>query len=75
MPNPSNISEAEFVRPRSLEKNKNPMLEVLRIYCLGMLKACELVNEQVRSEHFYEVRKQNHAGDRKLTLIYRRKIL
>ena len=54
MPNPLNISEAEFVRFKKLDKLGNPMLEVLRAYCLGMLKTCEFVNERIKSEHFYE---------------------
>lgn len=31
------------------------MLEILRAYCLGLLKACGYVNERIRSEHYYEV--------------------
>ncbi|QPH06146.1 hypothetical protein C2857_004411 [Epichloe festucae Fl1] len=54
MPEPGSISEAYFVRPRNMEANEQPMLEVLRAYCLGMLKACGYVNERIKAEHFYE---------------------
>lgn len=56
MPEPRTIDEAMFVRHRDSTANQKPMLQVLRAYCLGMLKACGYVNERVRSEHSYEVR-------------------
>lgn len=55
MPEPGSIREAYFVRPRDMEANEQPMLVVLRAYCLGMLKACGYVNERIKAEHFYEV--------------------
>lgn len=55
MPNPHGIDQAKFVRRDDDEANEQPMLQVLRAYCLGMLKACGYVNERVRSEHSYEV--------------------
>ncbi|GAB0135995.1 hypothetical protein EsDP_00004314 [Epichloe bromicola] len=54
MPEPGSIREAYFVRPGNMEANEQPMLEVLRAYCLGMLKACGYVNERIKAEHFYE---------------------
>lgn len=55
MPNPKNADQAQFVRRQDAEANQEPMLQVLRAYCLGMLKACGYVNERVQSEHSYEV--------------------
>lgn len=55
MPDPHSIEEAKFVRHDADGINDQPMLQVLRAYCLGMLKACGYVNERVRSEHSYEV--------------------
>lgn len=55
MPNPHSIHDAKFVRRANHAANQQPMLQVLRAYCLGMLKACEYVNERIKSEHFYEV--------------------
>ena len=54
MPVPSSIDQAYFVRHGKLDANRQPMLQVLRAYCLGMLKACGYVNERIKSEHFYE---------------------
>lgn len=65
MPNPQGIEQAQFIRRQDDESNKHPMLQVLRAYCLGMLKACGYVNERVRSEHSYEVRfSLNHGSVR-----------
>ncbi|CAM1504209.1 Fc.00g018000.m01.CDS01 [Cosmosporella sp. VM-42] len=54
MPNPRSIHEAQFVRGNNEDSEQQPMLVVLRAYCLGMLKACGYVNERIRSEHYYE---------------------
>lgn len=54
MPNPMNIEQAQFVRRQDAEANQEPMLQVLRAYCLGMIKACGYVNQRVQSEHSYE---------------------
>ncbi|KAF4510813.1 hypothetical protein G6O67_002676 [Ophiocordyceps sinensis] len=54
MPSPLGIQEAKFVRRVYDDANQQPMLQVLRAYCLGMLKACGYVNERIKSEHFYE---------------------
>ncbi|KND94563.1 N-alpha-acetyltransferase 35, NatC auxiliary subunit [Tolypocladium ophioglossoides CBS 100239] len=54
MPNPLSIHDAKFIRHGNNAANQQPMLQVLRAYCLGMLKACGYVNERIKSEHFYE---------------------
>ncbi|KAI6781851.1 N-alpha-acetyltransferase 35 [Emericellopsis cladophorae] len=54
MPDPTHIEEAVFVRRGDTQADAQPMLQVLRAYCLGMLKACAYVNERVKSEHYYE---------------------
>jgi N-alpha-acetyltransferase 35, NatC auxiliary subunit len=55
MPNPLSIDQARFVRAVDSTSQDQPMHQVLRAYCLGMLKACNYVNERIKSEHFYEV--------------------
>lgn len=55
MPEPGSVEQAKFVRNGNCDANQEPMLEILRAYCLGLLKACGHVNERIRSEHFYEV--------------------
>ncbi|KAI5462284.1 Mak10 subunit, NatC N-terminal acetyltransferase-domain-containing protein [Mariannaea sp. PMI_226] len=54
MPAPKSIAEAKFIRNDTDTSAQNPMLTILRAYCLGMLKTCFYVNERIRSEHFYE---------------------
>ncbi|KAJ3482121.1 hypothetical protein NLG97_g7649 [Lecanicillium saksenae] len=54
MPDPVNISEAQFVRSSKSENKTEPMLQILRAYCLGMLKGCSYVNERIKLEHYYE---------------------
>jgi hypothetical protein len=58
MPRPTSVEEADFVRIHNGEKN--PMLVVLRAYCLGLLKACSYVNERIKFEHYYEVSSSQH---------------
>lgn len=55
MPDPANINEATFTRGQNSEPASNTTLDVLRAYCLGLLKACGYVNMRVKSEHYYEV--------------------
>lgn len=55
MPEPRSIEEATFVRNGNHDPNEQLMLQVLRAYCLGMLKSCGYVNERIKSEHYYEV--------------------
>lgn len=52
MPTPETIEQADFV---SDQAERDPMLVVLRAYCLGLLKACYHVNERIKGEHYYEV--------------------
>lgn len=54
MPDPANVGEAFFVRSSSSESSLEPMLQILRAYCLGMLKGCSHVNERIKLEHYYE---------------------
>ncbi|KAF7542327.1 hypothetical protein G7Z17_g11664 [Cylindrodendrum hubeiense] len=54
MPTPRNIQQADFIRHMPDGSSHDPMLTILRAYCLGMLKACGYVNDRIRSEHFYE---------------------
>lgn len=55
MPEPGSIQQARFVRNGNHGVIQEHMLDILRAYCLGMLKACGHVNERIKSEHFYEV--------------------
>ncbi|KAF7559885.1 hypothetical protein G7046_g4265 [Stylonectria norvegica] len=54
MPSPKSIQEVQFIRTAGGVSDPQPMLEVLRAYCIGMLKACGYVNERIKGEHYYE---------------------
>lgn len=62
MPPPQNIDDAHFTRVPGDSCHGNPMLEVLRAYCLGLLKACWYVNERIKFEHYYEVSNSIHGS-------------
>ncbi|RYO92396.1 hypothetical protein DL766_000366 [Monosporascus sp. MC13-8B] len=53
-PTPTNITEADFARDPGLHDRRPKLLFILRAYCVGLLKACHLVNELVKAEHYYE---------------------
>ncbi|RYO99343.1 hypothetical protein DL764_006844 [Monosporascus ibericus] len=53
-PTPTNITEADFARDPDLRDGQPKLLFILRAYCVGLLKACHLVNELVKAEHYYE---------------------
>lgn len=55
-PHPTNIDEANFIRDDQRREKQPKLLFVLRAYCLGLVKACCFVNEQVKDELYYEVR-------------------
>lgn len=65
MPRPERLRDAHFTRDVNDNVHKDPMLQVLRAYCLGLLKACWYVNERIKFEHYYEVRNpspQKHSA-------------
>lgn len=53
-PHPTNIDEANFIRDDQRREKQPKLLFVLRAYCLGLVKACCFVNEQVKDELYYE---------------------
>ncbi|KAG5993260.1 hypothetical protein E4U43_003559 [Claviceps pusilla] len=55
MNEPTSTKQAHFVHHQDTEAaGDQPMLQVLRAYILGMIKACSYVNERIKAEHFYE---------------------
>lgn len=60
MPQPDTLEEAHFIRNPNSNSNStrtpaSPMHDILRAFCLGLLKTCGLVNEKIINEHYYEV--------------------
>ncbi|KAH9893729.1 Mak10-domain-containing protein [Xylariomycetidae sp. FL2044] len=53
-PRPGCVEEANFVRDPELIRRQPRLLSVLRAYCVGLLKACQFVNDLVKDELYYE---------------------
>ncbi|RMD43227.1 hypothetical protein DV735_g1954, partial [Chaetothyriales sp. CBS 134920] len=51
-PDPKTLDDARFVRPSS--GSESPAQAVLRAYCLGLVKCCDLVLSMIASQHYYE---------------------
>lgn len=54
-PAPTSLDETYFDRSEKCLDDEPLTHQVLRAYCLGLLKTCFYVNSRVKSEHFYEV--------------------
>lgn len=53
-PDPKSLTDATFVRRSSDDLTWSH--QILRAYCVLLIKACDLVLAMVTSQHFYEVR-------------------
>jgi len=58
MPSPLSLDHTYFDRGDGASDEEPLTLQILRAYCLGLVKTCCFVNNRVKSEHFYEVRFQ-----------------
>lgn len=54
-PDPKQISHAHFLRPDAA-RLPSVVEDILRAYCLGLIKCCDLVLTMIASQHYYEVR-------------------
>jgi len=54
-PDPKQIEEAHFIRSPYSGFAPSPQHELLRAYCLGLVKCCDLVLSMVTGQHYYEV--------------------
>lgn len=52
-PHPNTLDEAHFYRGKCPSRI-SPLLEVLRAYCLGLIKCCDFVIQRVTSRDFFE---------------------
>lgn len=53
---PTSLDHTYFDRSESASASEEPLtIQVLRAYCLGLVKTCGYVNNRVMSEHYYEV--------------------
>lgn len=53
-PDPKNLDESVFSRGQSIDRASFSH-QVLRAFCLTLIKSCDLVLTMVTSQHFYEV--------------------
>ncbi|KAL1889226.1 N-alpha-acetyltransferase, non-catalitic subunit [Ceratocystis pirilliformis] len=49
---PSKVQTAQF--SFKLPWNKFTPVSALRAYCIGLIKTCDMVNDQINQEHYYE---------------------
>jgi hypothetical protein len=55
MPSPMSLEQTYFDKSDNRPLQEPLSIQILRAYCLGLVKTCWFVNNRVRSEHFYEV--------------------
>jgi hypothetical protein len=54
-PEPKKLEQAQFYRGEIPEEKKpGPLLQVLRAYCLGLVKCCDFVIAKVTSRDYFE---------------------
>lgn len=73
-PDPQQIQEAHFLRSSDPDLAPSLSQELLRAYCLGVVKCVDLVLAMVTSQHYYEVSLLHHHHQRP-SYPCRRKIL
>lgn len=54
-PEPKALHKAHFLRSMDPDHATSLTQDLLRAYCLGMIKCCDLVLSMVTSQHYYEV--------------------
>ena len=55
-PEPKTLDQARFDRDNRAASGNEMVHVVLRAYCLGVIKSCDLVHRTISSELYYEVR-------------------
>lgn len=55
MPAPLDLDQTYFDRSESCPDEEPLTSQILRAYCLGLIKTCAFVNDRVKAEHYYEV--------------------
>lgn len=54
-PEPKRLADADFLQGLEATAATALLREVVRPYCLGLIKSCDLVLDMVTSQHYYEV--------------------
>ncbi|PMD26532.1 amino-acid N-acetyltransferas-like protein subunit Mak10 [Hyaloscypha hepaticicola] len=53
-PCPTSLDQTYFDKSESCSSDEPLTLQILRAYCLGLVRTCSYVNNRVKSEHYYE---------------------
>ncbi|KAF2097503.1 Mak10-domain-containing protein [Rhizodiscina lignyota] len=53
-PEPKSLEDAQFDRQSTSNLAGKPMLRILRAYCIGLIKCCDLVIELILRSHYFE---------------------
>jgi N-alpha-acetyltransferase 35, NatC auxiliary subunit len=54
-PEPKELQQAHFIRSDEPDSGPTVTQDLLRAYCLGLVKCCDLALSMVTSQHYYEV--------------------
>ncbi|KAG9241360.1 amino-acid N-acetyltransferas-like protein subunit Mak10 [Calycina marina] len=54
MPAPVTLDQTLFDRSGNAPDEEPITMQILRAYCLGLIKTCFFVNDKVKAEHYYE---------------------
>lgn len=72
-PSPTSLEQTYFDRSESCS-DEPITLQILRAYCLGLIKTCAYVNQRVKSEHFHEVSPKPLSRDFSSNIFDRKRI-
>lgn len=53
-PEPKSLEDCQFYRGQRPDAADRPLSLVLRAYCIGLIKCCNLVNQLVLESHYFE---------------------
>lgn len=62
-PCPTQINQTFFDRSEACE-DESLNFQILRAYCVGLIKTCSYVNDRVKAEHYYEVSSKHQNGEK-----------
>lgn len=54
-PDPKHLDEANFDRTSNNHEHRSSRNLILRLFCLLLVKTCDMILQTVTSQHYYEV--------------------
>ena len=61
-PEPETLEQSKYDRSADQRQDNSMVNIVLRSFCIGLIKTCDLALHRVSNEHYYEVRQSNMFG-------------